>query len=427
MLIRFSLRNCLSFKEEQEISLLLENVAGPEVHVSSIPQHTDAETLPVALIYGANASGKSNLLKAFRFFRSAALRSHTRADPEGGVPRVGFKLTESPEKLPTELEADFVAAGVRYTYGFKCDDNEFLEEWLYSFPQGKRRKLFERTGEHVEFGQSMTGQKKQLVSFMRSNSLFLSTATQNDHPELTNVVKWMRSCLYSDHFQVSEQTIQNAFKRGSLDQRVIRFMAIIGAGVTGYRETSVETPQEIRDLAQEFVDLARKRLGIENVQDASGIGPENVSFELSHTGDDGKEYFLDLARESSGTRRLLMMMREVFSALDSGSLLMIDELDASLHTKACEEVVKLFQNKETNPKGAQLIATIHDTNLLSSRSLRRDQIWFCEKARNGASCLYSLVEMKSRSNDNFEKGYLQGRYGAVPFAGDVHKLLEKLN
>lgn len=422
MLLRFSVRNYLSFKDEQELSLLEERVVGPSVATTPVPKHTETDVLPAALIYGANASGKSNLLKAFRFYRNAILRSHTHADPEGGVPRVGFRLTPHPENLATELEADFVVEGVRHTYGFKCNDESFFEEWLFSFPEGKRRKLFERSGDDVEFGSYMTGQKKNLVPFMRSNSLFISTATQNDHPELSGIVRWFRSCLYSDHFQVSEQTIQNAFKKGSLDKRVIKFMEFVGTGVTGFRESSIETPEEVRNLAKEFVELARKRLGNEAIQDASDFSRDGVSIELSHRGEDEQNYFLELSRESSGTRRLLMMMRDIFRALDSGSLVMVDELDASLHTRACEEIVRLFQNKETNPHGAQLVATTHDTNLLSSKVIRRDQIWFCERDGGGASTIYPLSDMKSRPNDNFEKGYLQGRYGAVPFSGDIREV-----
>ena len=129
--------------------------------------------------------------------------------------------------------------------------------------------------------------------------------------------------------------------------------------------------------------------------------------------------YLELGMESAGTLRLLMVLSLVYRALDDGTPVVIDELDASLHTLASEAVVQLFCSKETNPKGAQLIATTHDTNLLASQMLRRDQVWFTEKDAYGATLLFPLTEIRTRSGDNFEKGYLQGRYGAVPLTDTI--------
>jgi AAA15 family ATPase/GTPase len=145
--------------------------------------------------------------------------------------------------------------------------------------------------------------------------------------------------------------------------------------------------------------------------------------QLAHKGRDGSVVFLDLDSESAGTRRLLMLLGGVFSALDQGAPLLVDELDASLHTQACEAVLRLFCSPETNPLGAQIIATTHDTNLLRSPVLRRDQIWFTEKDAEGATHLYPLTDIRTRKGDNFEKGYLQGRYGAIPFAGQIPDLV----
>ena len=132
--------------------------------------------------------------------------------------------------------------------------------------------------------------------------------------------------------------------------------------------------------------------------------------------------FLDIKRESAGTLRLLVLLKPIFEALDNGFLVVIDELDASLHTYLAEQIVALFNSKKTNPKGAQLIATTHDTNLLCADYLRRDQVWFVEKDRNGASTLYPLTDIRTRAADNLEKGYLQGRFGAVPFRGPIDRL-----
>ncbi|OBP73266.1 hypothetical protein BAE42_14135 [Mesorhizobium loti] len=140
----------------------------------------------------------------------------------------------------------------------------------------------------------------------------------------------------------------------------------------------------------------------------------------------GKQVFFNLDKESAGTRRLLALLAPIFAALDHGGLIVIDEIDASLHTRACEAILALFSSTEFNANGAQLIATTHDTNILSSNLLRRDQIWFCEKGDTGETALFPLTDLRTRATDNIEKGYLQGRFGAIPFAGSPSQLLKTL-
>ena len=147
-----------------------------------------------------------------------------------------------------------------------------------------------------------------------------------------------------------------------------------------------------------------------------------MTIELGHRSQEGKPVYLELTLESAGTRRLLLVLSLVYRALDEGTPLVIDELDASLHTLAGSAVLKLFCSPETNPKGAQLIATIHDTNLMDSSTLRRDQLWFAAKDADGATHLYPLTDIRTRGSDNFEKGYLQGRYGAVPTTDSISAL-----
>ena len=147
----------------------------------------------------------------------------------------------------------------------------------------------------------------------------------------------------------------------------------------------------------------------------SNVESRQIGIELGHRGRDGKPVYFDLDRESAGTRRLLVTLGFAFRALDEGTALVIDELDASLHTHASEAVLKLFCSPETNAKGAQLVATTHDTSLMATALLRRDQLWFSEKGADGATQLYPLSDIRTRKGDNIERGYLQGRYGAVPF------------
>ena len=141
---------------------------------------------------------------------------------------------------------------------------------------------------------------------------------------------------------------------------------------------------------------------------------KRLKLELSHRGGGGDNVYLDIDRESAGTRRLLFMLGPIFRALDEGTLIVIDELDASLHTRACEAILELFGSQKTNPHGAQLVVTTHDTNLLHSPLVRRDQIWFVELNKKGATRVFPLTDIRTRKDDNIEKGYLQGRYGAIP-------------
>ena len=159
-----------------------------------------------------------------------------------------------------------------------------------------------------------------------------------------------------------------------------------------------------------------------NVSFETDTGDKQVTVELGHRTRDGETAYLNLNLESAGTLRLLMVLSLAYRALDEGTPLLIDELDASLHTHAAEAILRLFCSRQTNPKGAQLIATTHDTNLLAAPVLRRDQLWFAEKDAHGATVIFPLTEIRTRSSDNFEKGYLQGRYGAVPFSGPLSTL-----
>lgn len=172
--------------------------------------------------------------------------------------------------------------------------------------------------------------------------------------------------------------------------------------------------------ATERIEIQKLERKLEALQSlVNALSPPLSVLKLGHITSDGGTVYFTLDSESSGTRRLLLLLHHAFKALDQGSLLIVDELDTSLHTQACEAIIAPFSSRDTNPKGAQLVATTHDTNLLRSPMLRRDQIWFTEKDEGGATHLYPLSDFKVRKEDNLEKGYLQGRFGAIPFAGSA--------
>ena len=408
MLLRFGVSNHLSIRDYQELSLsssslkekqkekLIACAAAPTKHV-----------VPLVVIYGANASGKSNIIDAIATMRSMVLLSQTKGEPGGGVLRHPFRLDEDSPRSPSHFDIDFFMDDVRYHYGFEASDSAFESEWLYAFPKSYRQTLFERDGDEFHFGRGLRGQNRIIARLTRPNSLFVSSAAQNDHEQLSEVFGYFRSLLGVKNIAIPGAAISSLLAKEELDSRVIGFLEKIGTGVFDYRQRESEPSEEIQGIPRELYSLLAKRTDEES--------PKQFTIELGHRGQGNDPFYLELDRESVGTRRLLVMLVFAFRALDEGATLFIDELNASLHTQAAETVLKLFCSRETNPKGAQLIATTHDTNLLASSLLRRDEVWFTEKDTEGATRIYPLTDIRTRRGDNIEKGYLQGRYGAVPF------------
>jgi predicted ATPase len=420
MIVFFSVENYLSIRDRQEFSL---------VPSAFFKEHADTllrcdaveggELLPSAVIYGPNASGKTNLITAFQWFRSAVNFSQTRGNPKGGVPRRAFALSQSCKARPTKIELEFVMDDTRYRYGIHATDDAFTEEWLYSFPRGRRQMLFERSSpDKIKFGRTLKGQNKVISELMRPNSLFLSAAAQNGHEQLSKAYSFITSVKFDSTIVPNLRSM--AANNEVIDGRIIDFLKQIGTGVIGFRAKKEESSPDVKVFSSELHALIQRHL-----PDTANFEPpaRQTDFELAHQSDDEELVYFELAHESAGTRRLLVILASVFASLDAGTALFIDELDASLHTQVGEAVLALFSNPKTNPLGAQLIATTHDTNLMTSDFLRRDQIWVSEKDVSGATHLFPLSDIKTRNTDNIEKGYLQGRYGAVPFSGDLSNLL----
>ena len=428
MLLRFRAANHLSLWDEQEISLVASPLSGNETSLIDSSALPKERILPGAMIYGANASGKSNVIYALLYMREAVLFSHNKGQPGGSVPRIPFALDQLAAKKPSLFDADFVAEGVRYNYGFEVSDKTFPAEWLYAFPNHRRLTLFERKDGAFKFGSKLKGHNKILSDLTRPNSLFLSAAVQNHHEQLSAVSAFFHSQQFYTDITVPDETATRHVAQDEPDKRIIEFLYAIGTGIVGFRHREHDVPSEIRSLISTSTQTEINRTL--KVEDADGIVATYVPeidkfaiFELGHRVPEDDPVYLSLDRESAGTRRLLVLLDKVFQALDNGTLLVVDELDASLHTTACEAVLELFFSPETNPHGAQIMATTHDTNLMQSPLLRRDQTWFTEKDKGGATHLYPLTDIRTRQSDNIEKGYLQGRYGAISFPPAMSKIL----
>jgi hypothetical protein len=412
MLLRFSVSNYLSIRSEQELSLVAGRGKVPD-HAHRFPFGSQS-VVPSAVIYGANAAGKSNMIAALSFMRSAVLWSHNRWEPDEGIPRRHFALDDSAQTEPSLLDLEFEIEGVRYHYGFEATDEEFVAEWLYYYPEGSRRRLFERKNGEVDFGADFKGQKKSLQENMRNNSLLISVSSQNDVDIIKPVRAYFRDLKNISSIAIGSREVNHQFREEALDDRVVKFLGDVGTGVVSSKIIRSEADDESIKFAKEFGDFMAKQAGSDVTgSDFVDFMSKRTEVQLGHRTRSGEAQFLDLDWESAGTRRLLPVVTAAYQALDKGGLLLIDEIDASLHTHAAESLFALFDDPELNRHGAQLIATVHDTNLLGSEFLQRDQIWLVEKNPFGETEIYSLAEIKSRSSDNFELGYLQGRYGAT--------------
>lgn len=414
MLLRFGVQNHLSLREKQELSLVASTLDDSAEGLIAASAAAENRLLPAVVIYGANASGKTNVISAFGFMRGAVLASHSKGEPGGGVPRNPFLLDAAATNTPSIFDVDFIVEGVRYHYGFEASDEAFTAEWLSAFPNGRRQMLFERQDGKFSFGRSLRGRNRIISELTRPNSLYISAAAQNDHEELSKISSFFRSIRIPSETRLSTGPVE-----GDIDKRTIDFLRKMGTGVIDYRKKEREPPDEKSlEFGKQLSLLMQNFLGRTDIDLT-----KSFDIQFAHRGLDGDSVYLDLDLESEGTRRLLVLLGSIFRGLDQGTAIFIDELNASLHTQACESILALFSLPAINAKGAQLIATTHDTNLLHSPLLRRDQIWFTEKDNDGATHLYPLTDIRTRKGDNFERGYLQGRYGAIPFAGSAVDLV----
>jgi len=413
VLLRFRVANFASIRDEQELSMVaLDDHA--ELATAAVPLGKE-RVLPVAGIFGPNASGKSNLIKAMNFGKAAVIESHQRWLPEDPIPRWPFRLDVKSRGAPSEFVFEFVHDQVRYEYGFSLNDTTILEEWLFSWPKGRRILLFERSGLDISFGASLTGHKAAIADLVRENSLFLSAAAANNQSHLRSVATWFsrwRQVTTGLHYP---QPIE------PVDEQTIGLLRYADIGVIG--AAMVERPAGEVELSLGWTRRNRIRRGAGDqsslFEEAGTKAPARLELVHQAQTDSGGES-LPWTWESSGTQVWFRLSRLAIACLRKGSILAIDDLGGDLHPLLTAQLVGLFQDREANPHGAQLIFTGHDVNLLGrhvEHRLLRDQVWLTAKDTSGATKVYPLTEYgRVRDGvDDVEGRYLAGRYGAVPF------------
>ncbi len=417
MLVQFSVKNFMSFKEKQEFSM--EAGIGNE-NLSNIISidNINERVLKTAALYGANASGKTNLVKAFSAAIMMVRLSNNRQPGEKLMQMEPFALDQNTQNKPCEFEFIFYVNSNKYVYGFKADKDRVYEEYLYHYLSAKPTRIFERFNcNEYKFLQIDESKLNAIKNQNLENKLFLSTATTWNYDKTKEPYLWFVNCI--DSFQGGNEITIDSLEAYSndKDEELKKFtLKLLEEADIIIKDYNVEI--EEKDMDSSII------MQLQNMNfPVAGMLPKQKSLKsitMSHEVINDKNeievYNLNFFNESSGTRILFSIAPILKDVFENGKIIIIDEIERSLHPSLVEMIIKFFHSNEINKKNAQLIFNTHDTNLLSLELFRRDQIWFAEKdTKKGATELYPLDDFSVRKTENIQKGYLNGRYGAIPF------------
>ena len=396
-LAAFKIRNVRSYRDEATLSLQATRLANPEF-VREVPtaSATPERILPVAGLFGANASGKSTLLKAMEDMRTLVLGSFRTGGRGTGLRRRPFLLDRDPGTASSEFEIELLLDGVRWRYGFEIDDERVLCEFAYHYPRGRPALVFEREDEDISFGAAFRAGGRALRPLLRDNALLLSTFFATNEERFGLLFQWWRRNLRVATPENRENRIVHTARLVKADTSRGQVLALLRAADLGLADVELVKPDE-------------------DPSDEESVVGDMI--QLVHRGR-GHDVPFDLEDESTGTRVWVGLAGPVLEALGSGDVLLVDEFDASLHPHLVARLIDLFRDPRKNPKCAQLVFNAHDTTILGDsgepHALGRDQIWFTEKDDEGATRLYSLADFRPRRDESIGRRYLHGRYGGVP-------------
>lgn len=401
MILEFCVSNFLSIKDDLKLSFvattLKESLSEPNdvIRISGM----GLALVRSAVIYGANASGKTNVLKAIAFYRHFIMDSFKNSQAGESIDVENFRLNASTVHEPTTMEATFAVGEYLYRYGFEVDQKAIHAEWLYRRMNRKRAKeveIFYReektTTVHAKSPLIQDLVNKKMV---RGNALLLSTVAQFNESTAVDILHWLSDTqvlFCSEDEKMWSQAVRNLDDE-KIRERIVRFAKYADLGI----ESIARIDNRIMSSHRQYDDEGR----------------ETSSVAFSFNGN-----------ESEGTIKYFSLAFPIIDALDNGKRLVVDELDSKLHPLLVRKIVTLFNSAETNPKGAQLLFTTHDTFLLSAGLFRRDQVWFTQKDNFGATEAYSLAEYRVRGSSPFERDYLQGKFGATPIIGDMETIFK---
>lgn len=414
MLVEFKVRNFRSFRDEQALSFVASaDRAHEATHCLSTGHKATPRLTRAGVIYGANASGKSNLIFALMTMRHLVLQSTTAlSEQQFAEQYTPFRLDSESAREPTEFEITILLGGVRYQYGFSYDSHRIRGEWLLVYKTGKAQRWFERATKAnsseetwAPFSAYLTGPRETWRKATRPQALFLTTAAQLNSEQLKPLLDWFATGIITLAGTVGP----------NLTPTLLRFEE------SGFKERVLELLRaadiHIADIRVEKRKAQQLQFKLEpgKPPEVAQLDGEMPEIEFCHQVKGGEPVWFDRRFESAGTQRLLSYIGPLLDAVEHGKFLVIDELSSSLHPMLMRFIVRLIHDPKFSRRGAQLWMTTHDTSLLDVDLLRRDQIWFVEKGEDQASKLYPLSDFSPRKNEALEGAYLKGRYGAVPF------------
>lgn len=432
MLIDFSFSNFRSFRDEQSFSMDRDE---------RFMEPGDSHHSPITAIYGANASGKSNFLKALRAMSSMVSNSYSQGDANSAIPRSPFLLRKDPLSQPSSFFLEFIATdGLKYQYWFRYDNRRIIEENLIFFKNLEGRfsthssLLFSRfSTNEVKFGPSFKGSRAQVRKTiqLRPNSLLLSAAAAAGIASIQPVFSFFQNGIAyyeASAFEQEQPMLLEEFKKETpLSKHLAALIKYADFGISDVKSVPVDVPPE---LWAQFKEEMHKQLGIDEGKVDETFNVKNASqLMFTHTGESSSVGF-DLDDESRGTVAALSFFSLALRQLSKQSVTLIDEIDTSLHPALVKELVALYADPETNPHGSQLIFTTHDVSLINqsgsaNRLLDPDQIWLVEKNKDGTSELFPVTDLSIRKGENIGKNYLNGVYGAMP-RPDFHTVFSQI-
>jgi AAA15 family ATPase/GTPase len=443
MLLRFTVANFLSISEELEFNMF------PYTQLRSHKHHVypgeQIDLLKAAVIYGANGSGKSNLVRALHFLHDIVVEKQVEQEE---FPSIHFKLNEACLHKPTSLEVEFKQGEQYFAYGVEVYQNEILEEWLYqlNIKKGKDQLVFNRKKKEsgtIELEVApqylKTAKEKLLIQLYAEEILDHKTPfihqvhEKEQYPEIQAAYRWFRDKLYviypvSRYLDLVSKIIDNKPFRDFTNE----IMPRLDTGVSSVEVEKIpfdiffgEDDQELKEEIREELKKGADRFVLQAPRNQIAVIKEDDG-ELSvnkiitrHKGAGNKPFDFQLDEESDGTRRLFDLLPAVELLINEEAVFFIDEIGRSLHPALLKTFLELFMSRKTR---GQLIFTTHESNLLDLKIFRQDEIWFMEKDQTGSSKAYSLSEFKPRYDLDIRKGYLNGRFGAIPFLGNLKDL-----
>jgi len=439
MLVEFSVQNYASFNSSQTLSMLASNTTKEnfnKTNIIPVDKFGIENLVKSAAVFGANASGKSNLISSLYTLRKIVLDSLTTAESDNLGLVLPFLIKENVFDKPSEFEISFLHKGNLYRYGISVLKGKIDEEWLYWTKTSRETLLFQRTGQKVKINQRSFSEAKDFIKSNKSgdfyvektrdNVPFISVLSQFNGEKSRNVVDWfLKLNIVSGIHEIGFKgfTIELLDSNPAFRSWALNILSSLQIQDINIIEVDREDPIKVANQDSELNDaISRVNSLIRKKKD------KEKKIEIVKKSELGEEHTIPLALESEGTRKLIYLLGPIFDVIKNGEVLLIDEFDNKFHSLLSKFILELYH--KDNKSNSQLLITCHDTHLLTKDLLRRDQIWFIEKNAKHESELYSLLEYKehyTRKDGTYSKDYLDGKFGAIPLFKSINELEIALN